>query len=230
MNAEIAYRTIELPTPELIDIPLTPRPVLQASWASRLEGRVYLGRPYWCAVQPDTESSIEGRTYRRVDENSAISYYFLSIPANFAPAAEPIIDAALGVALECGGGQSSIRPVVRALSPIRLDQPMTRTTTIGISANMGIISSQLQHGRTSNNPTALLQATGLGASRCTWSFRRTAKHNLEGPFDLSMIIEAGSDSTVVAILALSASVRISRLGVIQFNAEVPEDMTVVRLV
>ncbi|GAA0635067.1 hypothetical protein GCM10010174_65860 [Kutzneria viridogrisea] len=217
---------VALPPQEMIGVELVPRQVMHGARRDRLVGRVSLGVPHVKALDSDALADL-GLRHHEGGEDRA--YCLLAFAVNFAVNhPDPVLDATVGVVLRNDTAPGSA-PVARSLDPLRLARARARTSTIGISAKLGIVEPQVSRGVTDSGGEPFLIADGLGSHEPAWSFRANHHQDLVGPYQLLMVVESPRGAKTSALLALAATVRHSVLGVISYRAEVPPDLALVPL-
>jgi hypothetical protein len=210
-----AVMHVTIPDPEMFNLELVPRQVMQAAYAERLSGRVYLGRPYTELLQVGPDRS------RRL----------LSVPVNFtAKTDEPVIDTTVGVALQYHAATARAeRPVARDITPRILTRSVALSATVGITADFKFARAEAQRSVSDSGGEAFMLANGLGHHQITWSFKRTRHQELEGFYDLQIITETASDKTAFALVVLSSTIRQRKGRVIGYEAKMPPELAVVEL-
>ncbi|MCX4545714.1 hypothetical protein [Streptomyces sp. NBC_01565] len=219
---------INVPLPEMIDLPMLPQRVMHGTPGDRLTGRVSFGVPYVRPLDSDALTDLGLREF--AGQGAVRAFRLLALQVNFAVDRDDLVlDATVGVILRNDSPTSPGAPLARTLEPMRLAGPVTRSSTVAVTAKLGIVEPQVTRQTTGSGGDPLLVADGLGSSEPVWFFRRTGRQNLEGSYQLMMVVEVPPAARASAMLALAASVRHRKFGIIRYRAQMPPDLALVRL-
>lgn len=181
---------IPLPPLEFVDLELVARPVLHRPRGGGLSfRRLALGASVVVPLGPDAVTDETLRMHVRQQMNNR-KFSLLVFAVNFYPdESEPILEASVGVLLEHDGATNTQHPVARSISPLRLGSPVISRDVIAIKANLSLVQPQIERSAERQAEEAYVIGVGEGLSDAAWSFKRTARHKLQGVHVLSLIAE-----------------------------------------
>jgi hypothetical protein len=214
---EIAIR-IALPVTEAVEVLLEPRSYLsRADQAQRLSGRMSIGVPI---LTPIPTSSVDAGvlTPYLAQEELNSAFYLLHLVVNLRPDNRaPFEELGVGVALSCPASTSSnaVNPIAWSLSPLRATEATGVSTTLGLTGKLGIVEPQAT--RTVAGMSEYVVGVGERESDFEWRFTATNTRPLTGAQPMYAVIKAPSGIEIRANIVVSASVRLSKLGLIPYR-------------
>ncbi|NUP16683.1 MAG: hypothetical protein HOZ81_11355 [Streptomyces sp.] len=222
MQGNVSVVRLSLTANDTVDVDLEPRTYLsRADRAQRLRGRMSLGAPI---LMPIPITSVDAGVLEPylVQEAATSTFYLLHLIVNLRPDERaPFAELGVGVALSCpnGGTGNESRPIAWSLSPLRSAEPTGVSTTIGLNGKFGIVEPQAT--RTVEGRSDYAVGMGERESEFEWRFTATAARELTGAQHMYAIVKAPSTTATQADVIVSASVRLSSLGLIPYRAELP---------
>jgi hypothetical protein len=112
----------------------------------------------------------------------------------------------------------------RWLEPELCYQPVETVSTNKIGANLKVTAEHSSQ-TTEQSKEIYLEALYAGRSTPTWSFTRTRTSEIRGQHALRMLVEHDQDSRVTASIEIGATIRVQKLGVFSYKAELPASVT-----
>lgn len=208
----------------LVDIELVPRPVLHSVQDDSPErGVLYLGRPY--TVSLDLQAVPE-QLQGRAAEQPGTEFRQLVMNMNLRPRpGEPIRHVTVSALAEAVAGTEE--PVFREVSPSRLVRPVTRSSKVSVTATIGVVQPGAERDLQYEGEDPYLIARGVGTGSAQWEFREVDGVALDGSYELLATLELPATSAGSILVSAAASIRKKRLGVIGYQARLPEDLAVV---
>jgi hypothetical protein len=224
--------TIELADePEWFDVELHEPTDRAGDGGSVLANRVSIGvpilLPFGGGPAADDPQVAE---YLRLNEERYRTQ-LLAVPCSFTSGPEPLVGAVLTVALTSDDGPDAEQPVARCLTPRKQSRKASSrpiSLELGLSASpsvRGMIGAPQQEAE----ETYFLLAHGEGTSDPGWLFRRTKGIDFDDVYHHSMLVTLPWQAPARARLALSASVRRRRGGIIPYTAQLPDRVREVAL-
>ena len=219
---------LTLSDPELVAVTLQPRRVLHGRTdLESLDFRVYLGAPLVTRLSADVLDHAAAEFLRTEEPQAA--YYLLNLIINCYPTYDaPLVAADVGVLLTHDGPADIPAPVAWSMTPNELITPVTGSTTVDLTANLGFVKAGVTH-TIENAQERFLLGLGEGQSNPEWQFRATSsQHEIVGIHRLSVIVRAPSDVRCQAGIIVAATVRKRRAGLIRYRAQLPTSLASVR--
>jgi hypothetical protein len=208
----------------LADIELVPRPVLHGTQGvSPEQGVLYLGRPY---TVPLGLQALPEQLQARAAEWPGMVFRQLVMNVNLCPKpGQPIRHVTVSALAEVPAGGE--RPVFRQVLPSRLARTVTRSSKVSVTAAIGTVQPGAESNCQYDEEEAFLVARGAGTGTAQWEFREVAGVPLDGSYELLATLELPPVSAGNILVSAAASIRKKRLGVIGYQARLPEDLAAV---
>jgi hypothetical protein len=149
----------------------------------------------------------------------------LSIACSFASRSHPLLRAAIVISLTRDDQATDHTPIAWCLQPDRVDKPV-RTLPTKLSFDIAVPpKAKVEVGPAQEDPNReryVILAHGEGTATPEWLFRRMSKHDFDGTHWLGMIVLLPRKTPVTADIALTATIRDKKLGVIPCSADLPQ--------
>ncbi|WP_405535178.1 hypothetical protein OG787_12035 [Streptomyces sp. NBC_00075] len=222
MQEDVSVVRLVLPATEAVDVHLEPRSYLsRADRAQRLSGRMSLGAPI---LVPIPVASVDAGVLEPylVREAATSVFYLLHLVVNLRPDDRaPFAELGVGVALSCPDGATGngSGPIAWSLSPLRAAETTGVSTTVGLNGKFGIVEPQAT--RTVEGQSEYAIGMGERESDFEWRFTATPARGLAGAQHMYAVVKARGGTETRADIIVSASVRLSALGLIPYRAELP---------
>jgi hypothetical protein len=226
---------IEVPLPEkpeLIAIDLTPEGDRSQPLPEQISSLVSVGRPLLNPLDADqlAKESPHISAYLRQNKRS-YGAKTLALPCSFASRSHPLVSAAVAVSLTSDSQAGEI-PVAWCLQPDRVNKPvlgrpfkLSLDISLPPKASFEVRSPEQRPGI----EHYIILASGEGTADPGWQFRRTGQHDFDGIHWLGMVVMFPRNTSVTAQLALSASIRYKKIGIIPCSADLPAQISSVAL-
>ncbi|WRZ87891.1 hypothetical protein OHB54_01685 [Streptomyces sp. NBC_01007] len=210
---------------DLVAVELVPRPVLHGAQGDQAErGVFYFGQPITCPL--DLETAPEHIRAYAAERQSQVEFRQLVMHLSLSPKpGEPIRNVLMTVKTvpaDCTGDL-----LLRDASPQRLTKAVTRHSALTVKADFGVLNPEASHGSQYEREDPFLVACGIDTTSVQWEFRKTTGQDLDGSHQLKATVELPVGVTGSFRLSASVSIRRKRLGVIGYDALLPEDRSVV---
>ncbi len=222
------------PSAPTYDIDLVPTLLLGTpTLLPPLTGRVSLGTP---VVRPLTAAqATEGDgDWQDFLESQADQYDFLLLSqvCSFRPCPDgtPIVEAGISIRLEAPGEPIERQPIAWSISPKKRALPVTRSNQLKLTAKLMFVEADLEltpnlGGREEHSVIGM----GERDSDPEWRFSATAGTPLIGDETLALIVRIPVGVPATARIAMAATVKHRRLGLIPCRAELPPALRAFRL-
>ncbi|MFE6494777.1 hypothetical protein [Streptomyces sp. NPDC057748] len=209
---------------DLVAVDLVPRPVLHGAQDDQPErGVFYLGRPFTSPL--DLETAPEHIRSYAAEKHSEVEFRRLVVNLSLSPkAGEPIRHITVNAAIDADNG--SKEPLFRDASPLRLTKAVTRSSKVGVKTDFGVVKPEAERGSQYEREEPFLLARGIGTNSVQWEFRQTPGQALDGSHELLATLELPVGATGSILLSAAVSIRRKRLGIIGYDARLPQDIAV----
>lgn len=214
---------LQLPKVTSADVDLVRRHVLGGPGEHRVRGQVSIGRSEAVLLSPDSpQPRVEPvRALARNDDKCR--YYLVLLSCTFRTGPAPVVRARLSVALSQEASDGAAEPVVWSMDPLRASAPTAARRTVRIGVNLKFLTAEVI--RETSDPDHVI-AEGEGESQAEWVFNAPA---LAGVYHLSLVARMPAGASCQADLALAATRRETRFGVMPYRAEIPPHVATIRL-
>lgn len=211
---------IELPVPDLPKRELTlesidpvrgeAHPVGEAP--PPLAGRIFLGGPYARQVTSDFVADDPGLSAYVDSESSHHAYHIVYMNLSFA--ARPVTPrlASATLSMKLSATVRTPEPIALSMSPRRMSDTteVQRVFRLGPQLTLADVDASLgEIGKTTSRKEdeVFLQAMRLLRSDPAWEFRRTRTRDIEGSYDLVMIVRAARNAATGITCTVTASTK-----------------------
>jgi hypothetical protein len=205
------------------DVDLVRRHVLGGPGDRRVSGQVSIGRSEAVLLRPGSPWLEAEPAKTLIRDEDKYLYHLVMITCTFRTGPEPVIRARLSVALSPEPNDGSGEPVVWAMDPLRTSAPATARRTVRIGVNLKFVTAEMTRETPGLDHVI---AEGEGERQVEWAFVAPA---LAGVYRLSLVARTPVGSACRADLALAATRRETRLGVVPYRAEIPPRVATIRL-
>jgi hypothetical protein len=210
-----------------VDVVLTGRRVL-GEHAGELEvaGQVSIGRSDASLLRPGGVGIDDDLGRMLARDKGRYLYHVAMLSCTFRTNSERVVAARLSVALLGEDGARVPDAVVWSMDPLRASTPITAKLelNIGVNGKFGV-------KRTQDIPTDLvyLLAEGEGENPAEWLFAETRAVSLAGVHRLGVVTRTPADRACRIDLALAATRREKRLGLVPYRARIPSRVRTIEL-
>ncbi|MFJ5932859.1 hypothetical protein [Streptomyces sp. NPDC093071] len=198
-----------------------------------LTGRISLGAPVVRPLTGMQAAEGDGDWGEFLDAQSAhYDFLLLSIVCSFRPSSEgtPFANAGIGVRLEAPGQSDDRQPIAWSISPKRRAVPVAPSGSLTLTANLMLVDAGMEFTPHQGGREELF-VVGMGErdSDPEWRFTATPDTPLIGDESLSLIIRTPAGVPTQAHIAVAATVKQRRLGLIPYRAELPSALRTIDL-
>jgi hypothetical protein len=209
------------------DVLLVGRRVLgEDAGEPEVRGQVTIGRSDASLLRPGGVGIDDDLGPMLARDKGRYLYHLTMLGCTFRKETAPVISARLSVALLGEDGRRVSDAVVWSMAPLRASTPITEKLelTIGVNGKFGVKKTQ-------DIPTDLvyLLAEGEGENPAEWMFAETKAVTLAGVHRLSIVTRTPADHACRVDLALAATRREKRLGLVPYRAEIPPRVRTIEL-
>ncbi|MEW2069846.1 hypothetical protein [Streptomyces sp. NPDC007346] len=216
------------------DLKLVPALLLRAPDPQPpLTGRISLGAPVvrpLSAVQAAEGDEDWGDFLE--SQSARYDYLLLSLVCSFrpSPGGPPFTDAGIGVRLEAPGQPADRQPIAWSISPKRRTAPVAPSGSLTLTANLMLVDAGVEYTpHRAGREKLFVVGMGERDSDPEWRFTATPETPLVGDESLALIIRTPAGAPAQAHIAVAATVRERRLGLIPYRAELPPALRAVDL-
>lgn len=216
-----------LPDAVEADVVLIGRRVLgQGTGEQEVAGQVSIGRSDALLLRPGGVGIDDDLGRMLARDKGRYLYHVAMLGCTFRRGSAPVVDARLSVALLGADGERVPDAVVWSMDPLRASTPITGklALNIGVNGKFGV-------SKTQDIPLDLvyLLAQGEGENPAEWIFSETKAVSLAGVHRLSVVIRTPAERACRVDLALAATRREKRLGVVPYRAQIPPHVRAIEL-
>lgn len=224
--------TLELPEPELHEIPLDPyeRTVRgKDKTAESQTGRLALGLPI---LKPLDTETVDEDTWPFLRARPNSRFHLLITTVSFRPDNDrPFKSAWVDITLRCPAPHPSEQPVAWSMRPhsVADDIPVTRKITLNPSLKLsaaGITFDASAGSRdteiTTKRRDVSLEALNEGTGHPRWAFYSTDSGQIRGIHTLCLVIDLPANEQGTASIGMGATIRMPKIGIFRFTATLPE--------
>jgi hypothetical protein len=191
--------------------------------------RISLGEPRARRLNPEELTDTDTANFLK-DEALSADFWLISLTVNFYPEPdEPIDSAAIGLRLSHNGPADAKPAIAWSVWPAKLSAPMSTTSTVAVTAKLGLIEPNASRTTTQDRDKPYLLGLGEGQSDPEWRFRRSSGHEIEGIQHLATIIRAPRGAQVTGEITIAASILRRVAGLVRYRALLPPGLATVSL-
>jgi hypothetical protein len=150
-------------------------------------------------------------------------FHLVHVACTFRPERDtPFEAASLQIRLQAEGGAEAI---AWSMSPERLTDSVHYSRKIGVTSELKVFEVNAETEKSGETRDVYVEASGLLQSDPAWEFTRTDRVPISGSHRLFLVVRAPRDAVVTGDLELSMTLRLRRLGIIPYRAELPNAAT-----
>jgi hypothetical protein len=97
---------------------------------------------------------------------------------------------------------------------------------VSVKTDFGAVKPEAERGSQYEKEDPFLLARGIGTGNLQWEFRETPGQALDGSHELQATLELPVGVTGSILLSAAVNIRRKRLGIIGYNAQLPQDIAV----
>lgn len=218
-----------LPEAASADVVLVRRHVLGGPGDHRVSGQVSIGRSEAMQLRPDRPGLDTDLAQMLARDAKEHHYYLVSLTCTFRADPMPVEKARLSVALRQAPVPGVPEPLVWSMDPLRASTPVTHSRTLQIGPNAKFVPVGLKRDELFTADLHHIVAEGEGESQVEWVFTKTEAVNLVGVHRLTLVARTSARAPCHADLALAATRRERRFGLVAYRAEIPPRIGTIRL-
>lgn len=220
-----------LPEVARADVVLVRRRVLGGPGDHQVSGQISIGRSEVMRLRPDSAGVDEELARMLARDDEKYHYHLVLLSCTFRTGSAPVVSARLSVALRRDHGDGVADAVVWSMDPLRASTPVIHRRTLHIGSNAKLVPEivRLERGREFTADLHHIVAEGEGESQVEWVFTKTKAVDLVGVHHLTLVARTSTRVPCHADLALAATRRETRYGLVSYRAEIPPRIATIRL-
>jgi len=202
-------------------VDLVPRRVLGRTPADPLRKRITMARPLLVPLKkPGADAERPAIREHLTREAKSHDFFELHLVLTLYPdQEEPFQTVAVNVALTADDPADD--PIAWSLFPLRSATPIKVTTDVGLNAKLGFIQPTVDRKVETPIEKNFVLGLGEGESDFEWRFTETRAATLVGIQRMFAVVKVRRGGSFGAAVAVAATVRRQRLGLLHYNAELP---------
>jgi hypothetical protein len=189
-----------------------------------LEELIALGGPVAVPVTAtDVADDENAAAFVRAREQT-FAFFLVHLACSFRPVEdEPFLTVTVRIELLREDGAPSPRPIALSIKPLRIGEPVEVSRSVKLGASLKIFEPGVEAAETRTFDDPFLEGLNELRSDPQWELRRTRHTDIRGSQRFVLVVQSPIDCGPRGTVALSATVKRKRFGVLSYQARLAGD-------